>query len=192
MRRRDIFAIVVLLGALIATITSPVAATQLEATPTNPALFDLELAQRNLDELNAEIVRLRVEVDEILQSIDGLTIERDFIELNQQGRNERLQESRTQARNMSIDAYIGIGPPASGIVVLDAETANDVAYRNGLLRHQAERLQTAAQTYAILAGEADAGVLSLSDEINDGLRRAEALTAISLARPIASRMPSGL
>lgn len=175
MRRRDIFAVVVLLGALIATITGPVAATQLEEAPTDPALFDVNLAQSNLDGINAEVARLRGEVDEILESIDGLTIERDFIELNQQARNERLQEARTQARNMSIDAYIGIGPPASGIVVLDAESANDLAYRNGLLRHQAERLQTAAQTYAFLAGEADGSVLTLADSINDGLRQAEAL-----------------
>lgn len=175
MRRRDIFAAVVLLGALIATITGPAAAIQLEDAPTDPALFDLELALSNLDEINTEVARLRGEVDEILQSIDGLTIERDFIELNQQGRNERLQEARTQARNMSIDAYIGIGPPASGIVVLDAQSANDLAYRNGLLRHQAERLQTAAQTYALLSGEADGTVLTLADSINDGLRQAEAL-----------------
>lgn len=175
MQRRSVFTIVALLGALIATVTTSAGAAQLAAESSNPALFDLALAQRNLDEINEDVDRLRDEVDDLLQSVDGLTIERDFIELNQQGRNERLQESRTQARNMSIDAYIGIGPPASGIVVLDAESANDLAYRNGLLRHQAERLQTAAQTYALLSGEADGNVLALSDSINDALRRAEAL-----------------
>ena len=110
-----------------------------------------------------------------MESIDGLTIERDFIDLNEQARNEVMQDSRTRARNMAINAYVGIGPPLSGVVVLDAETANDLSYRHGLLRQQAERLQEAAATYSLLAGEADATVLALSESINSEIRQAEAL-----------------
>jgi len=177
MRRRDAIALVTAIFFLIVTLTSSDSANalQLEPSPQNPAFFDLNLAQSQLDQLQTEIAQLIAERDQILSSIDGLTIDRDAIELNEQGRNERLQEARTQARNMAIDAYIGIGPPASGFVVLDTQDALDVSYRNGLLRHQAERLQTAAQTFAVLAGEADAKVLVLSDSINDELRRAEAL-----------------
>lgn len=149
----------------------------------DPALFDLDLAQAQLDELRLEAQRLSDELDNVLVSVDGLTIKRDFIELNDQGRNEQMQESRTRARNMAINAYIGIGPPLSGFVIFDAQSANDLSYRNGLLRQQAERLQNAAQTYAQLAGQADANVLELGDEINDELRVAEALNR-SLARVV--------
>lgn len=151
------------------------ALAQLEPAPTDPELFDLELAQANLDAIEAEANRLRAELGEALDQIDGLTIERDFIELNDKGRNDLMQQSRNRARNMAINAYIGIGPPLSGVVVLDAEDANDLSYRNGLLRQQAERLKEAADLYQILVGEADASVLAIADTINDETRRAEAI-----------------
>lgn len=151
------------------------ALAQLEPAPTDPELFDLELAQANLDAIEAEANRLRAELGEALDQIDGLTIKRDFIELNDKGRNDLMQQSRNRARNMAINAYIGIGPPLSGVVVLDAEDANDLSYRNGLLRQQAERLKEAADLYQILVGEADASVLAIADNINDETRRAEAI-----------------
>jgi len=160
---------------LLATALTPASALQGEQAPTNPALFNLDLAQRELDEALVEADRLRLELNVALDQIDGLTIERDFIELNDKARNELLQSSRTRARTMAIHAYVGIGPPLSGVTVLNAASANDLSYRNGLLRQQAERLNEAAATYAVLAGEADASVLSLSDKINDELRQAEAL-----------------
>jgi hypothetical protein len=151
------------------------ALAQLEPAPTDPELFDLELAQANLDAIETEANRLRAELGEALDQIDGLTIKRDFIELNDKGRNDLMQQSRNRARNMAINAYIGIGPPLSGVVVLDAEDANDLSYRNGLLRQQAERLKEAADLYQILVGEADASVLAIADNINDETRRAEAI-----------------
>jgi len=168
-------AVLALVMLLLASATLSSAAAQLEPAPTDPALFDLELAQANLDRLNSEAARLLAERDALLGSIDGLTIERDFIKLNDRARNEVMQESRTQARNMAINAYIGIGPPLSGLIVLDAENANDVNFRNGLLRQQADRLQSAANTYAQLAGQADENVLELGDSINTELRKVEAL-----------------
>lgn len=159
------------------------AGSQFHDIVDDPALFDLELAQSKLDELQSEADQLRSEIADILDTIDGLTIERDFIELNDQGRNDLMQESRSRARNMAINAYIGIGPPLSGIIVLDAESANELTYRNGLLRQQAERLQNAARTYSMLAGEADNNVLELGDSINDEIRVTEALNR-ALARTV--------
>lgn len=150
-------------------------AAQIDENAPHPALFDLELAQAELDQLHAEAERLRNELVDVLETVDGLTIERDFISLNDQARNDVMQRSRTDARNMAINAYIGIGPPLQGVVVLDAETANDLSYRNGLLRQQAERLQEAAHTYSVLVGEADENVLELADSINDEIRQAEAI-----------------
>jgi len=138
---------VLLFGALGSAV-----AAQLEPAPTEPRLFDLELAQSELDAINAEVDRLREELAATLGKVDGLTIERDFIELNDQERNQTMQTARTRARNMAVNAYIGIGPPISGAVVLDAKNANDLSFRQSLLRHQAERLQIAAETYAALAG----------------------------------------
>ena len=149
----------------------------------DPALFDLELAQAELDGLRLDADRLRRELADVLNTIDGLTIERDFIELNDQARNDVMQQSRTQARNMAISAYIGIGPPVSSIVVLDAASANDLSYRNGLLRQQAERLQQAARNYSMLAGQADSAVLAYGDSINDEIRVTEALNR-TLARTV--------
>lgn len=175
MRRFRGYVIGIVVAVLLATALSPASALQGEQAPTNPALFDLNIAQAELDEILLEADRLRQELTAALEQIDGLTIERDFIELNDQARNELMQESRTRARTMAINAYVGIGPPLSGVIVLDAASANDLSYRNGLLRQQTERLNEAAATYAVLAGEADASVLSLSDTINDELRQAEAL-----------------
>ena len=166
---------VVIVVALGASLTSAQAAQPQQAR-TDAALFDRELAQAQVDAINIAAERLRIDLDQLLGNIDGLTIDRDSIELNSEARNSQLQASRTQARRMAINAYIGIGPPLSGIVILDAESANESSFRSGILRHQAERLKQAADTYAVLAGEADATVLSLSDDINDQLRQAEALS----------------
>lgn len=169
---------------VLSSVLSSARAAQFEEAPPHPALFDVELAQAQLDGLHAEADRLRNELADVLETVDGLTIERDFISLNDQARNDVMQRSRTDARNMAINAYIGIGPPLQGVVVLSAESANDLSYRNGLLRHQAERLQDAARTYSVLAGEADQNVLELADSINDEIRRAEAVNR-SLARTVA-------
>ena len=176
--------LVVVASTLLSTVpgAEPVDA-QFHTVVDDPALFDLDLAQAQLDQLRLEADRLAQELANVLDTVDGLTIERDFIELNDQARNDVMQNARQRARNMSINAYIGIGPPLSGIVVFDAESANDLSYRNGLLRQQAERLQEAAQTYALLAGEADENVLALGDKINDELRVSEALSR-ALARTV--------
>ncbi len=175
MRSWKAVALAAIILVVTSTLLSSARAAQIDETAEDPALFNLELAQERLDNLHFEADRLRTELASVLDAVDGLTIERDFISLNDKARNDIMQESRTRARNMAINAYIGIGPPLQGVVVLDAESANDVSYRNGLLRQQAERLQQAAQTYAVLAGAADVNVLLLGDSINDELRRAEAL-----------------
>ena len=188
MRSRKTIALAITLTVVASTLVCAVqaarpAGAQLQTTVDDPALCDLELAQADLDSLHLEADGLRTELANVLGAIDGLIIERDFIELNDRARNDVMQKSRTQARNMAINAYIGIGPPLSGLIVFDAESANDLSFRNGLLRHQAERLQQAAQTYSLLAGETNANVLGLSNSINDEIRIAEALNR-ALARPI--------
>lgn len=174
MRSRKFIAAAMTVLVLATPTFSSAGAAQEEPPLPDPALRDLDLAETRLRSLQNEANRLRDVLAENLDAIDGLTIERDFIELNDQGRNEVMQASRTRARNMAVNAYIGIGPPLSGFVALDAASANDLSYRNGLLRHQASRMQEAAETYALLAGEADATVLSLGDSINDEIRQAEA------------------
>ncbi len=180
-RRAVLALLVVIVGS---TVIGPVQALQPQPAPTDPALFDLDLATAQLDAIQTERDRIRRELADALDAIEGLTIERDFIELNDQSRNQIMQDSRTRARNMAIDAYIGIGPPISGVVVLNAESANELSYRRGLLRQQAQRLQEASDTYSLLAGEADESVLNLVDGINDEIRRTEGLNR-ALARETA-------
>lgn len=146
-----------------------------QPAPTDPQLFDLTLAEGELDALEAEISGLQGQIAATLDDIDGLSVELDFLTLNRPARADALQQARQQARQMAVAAYVGIGPPLSGIDLLDAATASDLSWRNAIMRQQAERLNTAAETYAVLAGEADANVLVLSDEINAETRELEAL-----------------
>jgi hypothetical protein len=175
MRSSKLVALAMIVLVAMSTMLHSARAAQPKFVPEDPALFDLDVAQAQLDALHLEADRLRSELADALEAIDGLTIERDFIELDDQARNDVMQQSRTRARNMAIYAYIGIGPPLQGVGVLDAESANELSYRNGLLRQQAERLHEAAQTYSLLAGEASDIVLGLGDSINDQVRQTEAL-----------------
>lgn len=146
-----------------------------QPSPTDPQLRDLALAQSELDALDAEIRGLQDQIANAIDGIDGMVESRDFLDLNRPARADALQDARTRARQMAIAAYVGIGPPLSGLDLLDAETASELSWRNSLLRHQTERLNTAAETYALLAGNADANVLALSDDINAESRQLEAL-----------------
>lgn len=178
MRSRTSVALAALIVVACCAIGAATVAAQIDSNEqlaANDPLFDLALAQSQLDELLELQAQTRRDLEDALDAIDGLTIERDFIDLNDQARNDLMQESRTQARNMAIKAYVGVGPPLQSIVVLDAESANDLTYRNGLLRQQAERLQISATTYAELIGQADESVRLLSDSINDEIRYAEGL-----------------
>lgn len=158
-----------------------------QAAPTDPQLFNLALAQNELDALEREADGLRRELADALDAINGLRIERENLELNRPARGVALDEARAEARQMAVAAYVGIGPPLQGIDLLNAETASEMSWRNALLRQQAERLNTAAATYALLAGEADVDVLNLTDDISDETRRVEELNR-KLSR-VTNRMP---
>ena len=139
----------------------------------DPRLFDLALAKAELDKIKNEVARLETTIVEALEEIDGLTVERDFIAMNDAARADVLAEAQGRARRMAINAYIGIGPPLSSIVLLDVETANDLSYRHSLLRQQAEILNEAIQTYSVLLGKADQNIIELSDYIDDVSKRIE-------------------
>ena len=170
----------------VATTTDEAAAIP-QAAPTNPQLFNLALAQNELAALEAEADTLRRDLADALEAINGLRGARDNLELNRPARGDALDEARADARRMAVAAYVGIGPPLQGIDLLNAETASEMSWRNALLRQQAERLNTAAETYALLAGEADVDVLTLTDEISDETRRVEDLNR-KLTR-VTNRMP---
>ena len=171
MRLSGLIAIVLVTLASLA-LSAP-AGVAMQAAPDDPRLFDLALAQQELDDINNEVSRLRSELADALDEIDGLTIERDFLAMNDTARADVLAKAQSRARRMAVNAYIGIGPPLSGIVFLDAETASDLSYRHSLLRQQAERLNQAAQTYVLLLGEADENVVELSNFIDDASQRIE-------------------
>lgn len=145
----------------------------LRATTDDPRFFDLALARAELAEIHREMARLETEIVDALDEIDGLIVERDFLSLNDKARADVLAQAEGRARRMAINAYIGIGPPLAGIALLDAETANDLVYRHSLLRQQAERLNEAAATYAVLLGQADQDIAELSDFIDDVTKRIE-------------------
>ncbi len=158
-----------------------------QPAPSDPQLFDLALAQNELDALEREADALQRELADALEAINGLRIARDNLELNRPARGEALDQARADARRMAVAAYVSIGPPLQGIDLLNAETASDMSWRNALLRQQTERLNDAAETYAVLAGETDVDVLNLTDEISDETRRVEELNR-TLNR-VTSRMP---
>ena len=158
-----------------------------QPAPTDPQLFDLALAQNELDALEREADGLRRELADALEAINALRTERDFLDLNRPARGEALDQARAEARQMAVAAYVGIGPPLQGIDLLHAETASEMSWRNALLLQQAERLNQAAETYAILAGEADSDVLALTDDISDETRQLEELNR-KLSR-VTDRMP---
>lgn len=168
-------------------VTTALASPIPQLAPTDPQLFDLALAQNELDALEREADGLRRELADALEAINGLRAERDFLDLNRPARGEALDEARAEARRMAVAAYVGIGPPLQGIDLLNAETASEMSWRNALLRQQAERLNDAADTYALLAGEADDDVLELTDDISDETRRVEELNR-KLNR-VTDRMP---
>lgn len=155
-----------------------------EPAPTDPQLFDLALAQRELNELNAQRIDLQTLIADTLDRVDGLTVTRDFIDMNSAARAEALDQSRAEARQMAVASYVGLSPSLSGYEMLDAQSAAELMWRNSMLRQQSERLALAAGTYATLAGEADESVLALSDEINEHTRKVEALNH-ELARVMA-------
>jgi hypothetical protein len=98
--------------------------------------------------------------------------------MNDAARADVLAQAEGRARRMAVNAYIGIGPPLSSIVLLDTETANDLSYRHSLLRQQAERLNQTTQTYALLLGEADDNIISLSHVIDDFSKRIESASRL--------------
>lgn len=146
-----------------------------EPSPSEPELFDVNLAQSALDRIDAEIADLEAQRQQAIAANDQMGIERDFIALNEHARADLLQQARSDARAMAISAYIGIGPPISGILLLDAEGTSELAFRHSLLRQQSERMIIASQTYARLSAEADERVVSISDEMDAHRKRIETL-----------------
>lgn len=172
---RRLGVVVTTLAVLLALVAGDDRAASAQPSPSDPQLRDLALAQAELDAISREARTLQDQIADAIDGIDGMTVERDFLDLNRPARADALQDARTRARQMAVAAYVGIGPPLSGLDLLDAETASEMSWRNALLRQQTERLNTAAETYALLAGEADGNVLALSDDINAETRQLEAL-----------------
>lgn len=173
---RSKMVLAVALVSLAAVVASTGGASALfQPAPADPQLFDLELAQGELAAIQAQVSALQEEIKVELDAISEISIEMDFLDMNGPVRAQALREARAEARNMAVAAYVGIGPPMSGVDLLDAETASDLSWRNALLRQQADRLNSAAQTYALLVDEADDTVIELNDNVNSATRRVEAL-----------------
>ncbi|MEM7094029.1 MAG: transglycosylase family protein [Actinomycetota bacterium] len=154
--------------------TTSIASPRAEFAPSDPRLFDLDLAINELDALDREISGRQLEIADLIEGIDGLKFERDFLDLNRPARGDVLDAARADARRLAVATYVGM-EPLTGLDLLNAETAGELSWNSALLRQQTERLHTVAETYALLAGEADSDVLVLSDEINNETRRLEAL-----------------
>jgi len=140
----------------------------------SPQLFDLALARRELVDLNNRVASLKNEINAIAEEVDGLTIDRDFLDLNTPARAEALVAAQSKARAMSIAAYVSLQPPISGIDMLDARNASELSWRNALVRQQADRLNNAAATYALLVDNADNETIALSTDINSQIVLIEA------------------
>jgi len=174
--RRALLVLAATLSILsVSLFVAPEGAAQLEPAPSDPRLFDLALATSELADLQSRIDSLEAEIAAAATGIDVLGGQLDFLELNRPNRLDTLQDARTSARQLAVAAYMGIQPPLAGFELLNAETATEFSFRNSLVQQQAERLTEAAIAFAILAGEADASELDLSSDINDELRRLEAL-----------------
>lgn len=172
--RRGSLAALATVFCIAAALLAPSVVRAQESTTEAPQLFDLTLAQRELNDLNTRIERLKNEIAAIAAEVDGLTIERDFLDLNTPARAEALVAAQAKARSMSIAAYVSLQPPISGIDMLDAASASELSWRNALVRQQADRLNNAAATYALLVDSADSETLALSTDINSQIVLIEA------------------
>ncbi len=177
--RRQRVALQILTGLLaFASLAYPSAAAlaaQLEPSPDDPALFDTDLAQAQLDQIDADIAALRLQIDQSLAEIDATITSRDFLSLNDVSRAETLQNARERARRMAVNAYIGTGPNRPSLALLDTQSAGDAAWRQNVIEIHAERLTEAAVLYTALAESTDDEVIALSDDIDTIRRRIERL-----------------
>lgn len=145
-------------------------------TPTHglpEEAFNYELALSTVAELEATIATANLEIETLISNLDILRHELDFLMLNDSARSELLVESRDRARSMAIKTYIGIGAPVSPIILLDTASANDMSYRNGLMKHQTERLYEVSNTYATILLELNDQQRTKSGEINSARRQLE-------------------
>lgn len=132
----------------------------------DPAIRDLELAERRIADTAAEIASLERQIAADLDEIDRLLVERDFLDLNGPARALTLAQARDEARQSSMAAYVGYGVTAAEVNFIDAQSISDATYRNALLRQLAERINEKAYIYSVLSGEADDAVTGLADAID--------------------------
>lgn len=137
--------------------------------------FNYTLATATVTELENTIKESNLQIQQLAADTDLLRHELDFLMLNDSARAELLVESRDRARSMAVRAYIGIGAPVSSIALLNTTNANQMSYRNGLMRQQTEHLYNVSETYAQILQDLDEKQKHTSDEINATRRQMESL-----------------
>lgn len=175
-RARRRLALAVLATVCLAALVAPASGQQ----DGEPPWRDLDEAVRQLAELEADVEEARrfqrqAEL-RLVQLRDGIgETDADAFEAA-----TRLQRVQDRARRLAIEAYIAGGPIADSLFVLDAQTANDYAYRTVLATESADAVARSQADWSEARAAASDDALELAAEI-DRLEREIALASIDVA-----------
>jgi hypothetical protein len=131
------------------------------------ALLQLSEAQAAILDARGELRAAEAELERLLGGVEDNT--EDTLAIASE-----LQATQDRARRLAVEAYINGGPITDSLFVLDADSANDFAFRATLLSESARAVASAQTDYAALRNAASEEAVDLADRIDDAKARIRA------------------
>lgn len=157
-------------------------APDVEVRPLAEARFRLEQARADLAVIDARIEALRARAEELVG-------ERARLDAEQQRLLEAIEQARSDARDLAVDAFVSGNGTAQIEYVLDSDTAGELSWRSFLVNDHVDATTQAALAYRQLHEQATrrvGGILAESDAnaadlVDAGAAREQAVAAIAHA-----------
>jgi len=132
-----------------------------------PQWRDATRAERQLDDAERRLQGLRDGLDDVdRRSAEARTLQAAAGETTVQLADD-LRRTRAQARSMAVESYMTGGGLTGAVFLLDASTANDLAFRATLLNEGADAVADTTADYLAMREDSTAETVALSLELDE-------------------------
>jgi hypothetical protein len=155
---------------VVGVVGASAAVVQARAQTTEFQWSDLPAADAELTEIRADLVQATERLNFTRSVLAEARSTRHGVESDELAYASTMQAFRERARLLAVEAYMSGGALSDAAYLLDSLTANEWAYRTGVLTGSAESVAGSSRSYQELRTQASDTAVALAGTIDDAAK----------------------